>query len=203
MAQSDVVAPGRVQQRPRERMSVINLVNLLLRDTYHRVTVLRMPGIDEPDPELFVVTRVDWRDPSRPLLPQLPRVLSLLEALRGTQSVPHEVYLDSNDGIAVYIPTSVRLSDIPAGARDAVRFLMATVEKSVVFVVSTMREVEQYFWTAARQKGFSPEIVERIGSRDPEFYRPSQVARFHSLMRSYFSIRFRIHTAESCIRLEA
>jgi hypothetical protein len=41
--------------------SMINLVNLLLRETSHRVTVLER--CDGPDPQIFVVTRVVWRDP--------------------------------------------------------------------------------------------------------------------------------------------
>jgi len=43
------------------RSSMINLVNLLLRETSHRITVLER--VDGPDPEIYVVTRVNWRDP--------------------------------------------------------------------------------------------------------------------------------------------
>jgi len=65
------------------RSSMINLVNLLLRETSHRITVLERT--DGPDPQIFVVTRVTWRDPdiNKPVLSQLPRILSLLETLRS------------------------------------------------------------------------------------------------------------------------
>ncbi len=67
------------------RSSMINLVNLLLRETSHRITVLER--VDGPDPEIYVVTRVNWRDPdiNKPILSQLPRILSLLETLRGNK----------------------------------------------------------------------------------------------------------------------
>ena len=81
--------------------STINLVNLLMRNTNRRVTVLQVGGKVDPDPEVYVVIRVDWRDKdlNRPILPQLPRVLSMLETLRGSRGVPKEVYLDSTDGV--------------------------------------------------------------------------------------------------------
>lgn len=186
-----------------KRGSLLNLVNLLLRESAHRVTTLEMRGYKEPDPELYVVTRVDWRDPERPTLGQLPRVLSLLETLRGTRSVPREVYLDSTEGVAVYIPTGIKISNIPPKPKEAVEFVTDLIENSLNFILSTMQEVEEYFWLAAKKKGFSPEIVDKIETKDPNFYRPAHIIRFHELMRSYFSIRFRIHTAESCLRVEA
>ena len=56
------------------RSSMINLVNLLLRETNHRITVLERG--DGPDPQLYVVTRVSWRDSdaTKPVLPQLPGI---------------------------------------------------------------------------------------------------------------------------------
>ena len=185
------------------RGSLLNLVNLLLRESAHRITTLEMKGYRDPDPELYVVTRVDWRDPTRPVLGQLPRVLSLLETLRGTRGVPREVYLDSTEGIAVYIPTSVRTSQIPSNPKVAVSFVTDLMERCLTFIMSTMKEVEDYFWAAAKKKGYSLEIVDKIARRDPAFYKPEHVQRFHELMGGYFSLRFRIHTAESCLRVEA
>ena len=95
------------------RSSMINLVNLLLRETSHRITVLERT--DGPDPQIYVVTRVNWRDAdvTKPVLPQLPRILSLLETLRGSKGVPREVYLDSTEGIAVYLPSGMKVSELP------------------------------------------------------------------------------------------
>ncbi|MCK5389717.1 MAG: hypothetical protein KAJ36_04465, partial [Candidatus Thorarchaeota archaeon] len=104
MASSDNVSDSMwIQKTPPNvpRSSMINLVNLLLRETDHRITVLERT--DGPDPEIYVVTRVNWRDPdiNKPILSQLPRILSLLETLRGSKGVPREVYLESTEGIAV------------------------------------------------------------------------------------------------------
>lgn len=182
--------------------STINLVNLLLRETSHRLTYLDKCG--GPDPELFVVTRVEWRDPDPelPILPQLPRVLSLLEALRGTQGVPHEVYLNSTEGIAVYLPTGMRLSEIGDGAKEAVRYLLGLIDSTVEHLYSTLREVETYFWKAAKQRGYSPRIVEKIARGDPYYDSLAHRRRFHEILRGYFSIRFRVHRSESCLHVE-
>ena len=49
------------------RSSMINLVNLLLRETVHRITVLeRARG---PDPELYVITRVEKSGPRETITP--------------------------------------------------------------------------------------------------------------------------------------
>jgi hypothetical protein len=200
-AKSDVWIPRTSSGMKRE--SILNLVNLLLRESAHRVTTIEMRGYKEPDPELYVVTRIDWRDHERPILGQLPRILSLLETLRGTMSVPREIFLDSNEGVAVYIPTGVRISQIPEQPKDAVSFITTLIEDSLNFILSTMEEVEEYFWRAAKKKGFSLEIVDKIGSNDPQFYKFEHIVRFHEIMASYFSIRFRIHTSESCLRVEA
>jgi len=182
--------------------SMINLVNLLLRETSHRVTVLER--CDGPDPQIYVVTRVAWRDPdlNKPILPQLPRILSLLETLRGTKGVPREVYLDSIEGIAVYLPTSMKVSELPKDSKKTVRLLMSAVEESLEHLYSTMREVETWFWKAARQKGFSPEIVEKMGNKEAHYDSPELMWRYQRLLRKYFSLRFTIHRSESCLRVE-
>ena len=183
--------------------SVINLVNLLMRDTSHRVTVLgKCAGTD---PEIFVVTRADWRnaDLKRPVLPQLPRLLSLLETLRGTKGVPHEIHLESREGIAIYLPTGVRVSQLPDKPKEAVQFLTGLIESSVSHMYSTRREVEAWFWKIARQKGFSPEIVERMANEEVGYSSSTVTWQFHQLLRKYFSLRFRIHTSESSLHLEA
>lgn len=183
------------------RASVINLANLLQRNTPNRLTIVST-AIPELDPELYVVTKAEWRDVSKPLLLQLPRLLSLLEALRGTQGVPTEVYLDSNDGIAVYLPTGVYVSDIPIEPKVAIKHLQDVIDETLDFYFTTVNEVESHFWVLARREGFSPLIVEKIGKGIEGFKSRSTLNRFHSLMRRYFSIKFRIHTSESCLRVE-
>lgn len=182
--------------------SMLNLVNLLLRETSHRVTVLERT--DGPNPEIFVVTRVAWRDPdpNKPILSQLPRILSLLETLRGSKGVPREVYLDSTEGIAVYLPSGMRVSELPNDPKKTVRLLMSTVEDSLDHLYSTMNEVETWFWRAARQKGFSPDIVEKMGNNEQHYDSQELMWRFHRILRKYFSIRFTIHRSESCLRVE-
>lgn len=183
--------------------SVINLVNLLMRETSHRVTILE--NCAGPDPEIFVVTRVEWRNPdlSKPSLPQLPKVLSLLETLRGTKGVPHEIHLDSTEGIAVYLPTGIRVSQLPEKPKPAVQLLMDLIEQSLNHMYSTMREVEEWFWRIARQKGFSPEIVEKMANKEVGYRSPSVMWQFQEILRKYFSLRFRIHRSEACLHLEA
>jgi len=182
--------------------SMINLVNLLLRETSHRVTVLER--CDGPDPQIYVVTRVEWRDHdlSKPVLPQLPRILSLLETLRGSKGVPREVYLDSTEGIAVYLPSGMKVSELSTDSKKTVRLLMSTVEDSLEHLYSTMREVETWFWKAARQKGFSPEIVEKMGNKEAHYDSAELMWRFQRLLRKYFSLRFTIYRSESCLRVE-
>jgi hypothetical protein len=184
------------------RSSMINLVNLLLRETSHRVTVLER--CDGPDPQIYVVTRVEWRDPdiNKPFLPQLPRILSLLETLRGSKGVPREVYLDSTEGIAVYLPSGLKVSELPNDSKKTVQLLMSIVEDSLEHMYSTMNEVEHWFWKAARQKGFSPEIVEKMGNKEPHFGSNELMWRFQRLLRKYFSLRFTIYRSESCLRVE-
>lgn len=182
--------------------SMINLVNLLLRESAHRITVLeRARG---PDPELYVVTRVDWRNPDleKPVLPQLPKILSLLETLRGTKGVPREVKLDSTEGVAVYLPTGITVSKLPPDPKKAVKELMSIIEDSLAHLLSTMREVEKWFWKAARQRGFSPAIVERMARKETGFSSPELLMRFQRVLHKYFSLKFRIHRAEARLRVE-
>ena len=179
----------------------ISLVNLILRHTPTRITVIQVAE-QEPDPELFVLTTVNWRDMTRPILPQLPRILSFLETMRGTRGVPSKVYLDSDEGLQLYIPTGTRASEIPPTAREAVQTLRDLIESTCEFVFSTAREVEDTFWNIAMKRGFSPEIVERMAVNAKGFESSANVQRFQDLLQRYFSIRFRIHTAESMLQLE-
>ncbi|MHA1135886.1 MAG: hypothetical protein ACTSSE_05310 [Candidatus Thorarchaeota archaeon] len=182
--------------------SMINLVNLLIRETNHRITVLERT--DGPDPQIYVVTRVNWRDSNvtKPILPQLPRILSLLETLRGSKGVPREVYLDSIEGIAVYLPTGMKISELPEDPKKTVKLLMSIVEDSLEHLFSTMTEVESWFWKAARQKGFSPEIVEKMGNKDPHFDSKELMWRYQRILRKYFSLRFTIVRSEDILRVE-
>ena len=184
------------------RSSMINLVNLLLRETSHRITVLERT--DGPDPEIYVVTRVNWRssDVTKPVLPQLPRILSLLETLRGSKGVPREVYLDSTEGIAVYLPTGMQVSELPDEPKKTVQLLMTIVEDSLEHLFSTMTEVEVWFWKAARKKGFSPEIVEKMGNKEPHFDSKELMWRYQRILRKYFSLRFTIVRSEDLLRVE-
>ncbi|MHA1863836.1 MAG: hypothetical protein ACTSWA_08710 [Candidatus Thorarchaeota archaeon] len=184
------------------RSSMINLVNLLLRETSHRITVLERT--DGPDPQIYVVTRVTWRDPeiSKPVLSQLPRILSLLETLRGNKGVPREVYLDSTEGIAVYLPSGMKVSELPDDPKKTVRLLMTIVEDSLEHLFSTMTEVEAWFWKVARKKGFSPEIVEKMGNKEPHFNSTELMWRYQRILRKYFSLRFTIHRSEDLLRVE-
>lgn len=184
------------------RSSMINLVNLLLRETSHRITVLER--VDGPDPEIYVVTRVNWRDPdiNKPILSQLPRILSLLETLRGNKGVPREVYLDSTEGIAVYLPTGMKVSELPDDPKKTVQLLMTIIEDSLEHLFSTMTEVEVWFWKAARQKGFSPEIVEKMGNKEPHFDSSELMWRYQRILRKYFSLRFTIYRSEDLLRVE-
>ncbi|MFW9806220.1 MAG: hypothetical protein ACFFFK_05775 [Candidatus Thorarchaeota archaeon] len=182
--------------------SMINLVNLLLRETAHRITILqRARG---PDPELYVVTRVDWRSPDKdtPILPQLPKILSLLETLRGTKGVPREVKLESTEGVAVYLPTGIRVSQLPQDPKKSVNMMMTVIEESLAHLLSTMREVEKWFWKAARQRGFSPAIVERMVRKESGYGQPELMMRFQQLLHKYFSLKFRIYHAEAALRVE-
>lgn len=183
------------------RASVINLANLLQRNSPNRLAIVST-ALPEMDPELYVVTKTEWKNPQEPILLQLPRLLSNLEALRGTRGVPSEVYLDSNDGMALYLPTGIYISDIPMDPKNAVMFLQAIIEDTITFYRSTVEDVESHFWRFARREGFSKAIVEKISKKEDGFRSRATLSRFHSIMREYFSIKFRIHTSESCLRVE-
>jgi hypothetical protein len=182
--------------------TIINLANLLLRDTSHRITILQKERTKNP--ELYVVTRIEWRDPNpkRPLLSQYPRLLSLLETMRGTDGVPTEIYLDSMDGLAVFFPTGVRLSNLPEDSKECIQFLMVLVEYTVTDRLQTMREVEKWFWRSARRMGFSPTIVERMARGEPYYDSIVHLKRYNDLLHRYFSVRFIISRNEPLMRLE-
>jgi hypothetical protein len=182
----------------------LNLVNLMLRQMSHRITTTRIDSKLEDDPELFVVTRIDWkdRDRSRPILPQLPRILSILETLRGTGGIPSEIYLDSSEGIATYLPTGVRVSGIPKSPKKVVSFFIALVENTLNHNLSIINEVRKWFWKVARRRGFSPKILERMAWGELHYDSSTLLQKFHALLREYFSIRFTIQRTESCLRVE-
>ncbi len=185
-------------------ISLVNLVNLQLRGMDHKITVLDIDAEKELDPEFHVVTKIEWRDRdiSKPILPQLPRILSLLETLRSSRGVPREIYLDSFEGVPVYLPMGLRVSDMPESPSEAVDLLIKRLVSTLVHHLSTMQEIETWFWNAARRKGFGEAIVERMGRKEKFYDSQALLLRFYNLLYSYFSIRFRIHRAESCIRLE-
>ncbi len=182
----------------------LNLVNLQNREDIGRLGFLELPGINDPDPDIFVITRVDWRDvnPEYPILPRLPRLLSILETLNGTKDVPKEVYLDSLEGISVYLRSGTRMSDIPNDVMESISFLNDIIHETKTFFEETAREVEEFFWKVSRKKGFSRDIVDRIAQKEKGFDTEAIESQFYSVMRSYFSVRFRIHQSESCLRAE-
>jgi hypothetical protein len=65
-----------------------------------------------------------------------------------------------------------------------------------------MSDVEFWFWKAARQKGFSPEIVEKMGKKEAHYDSIDLTCRFQRLLQKYFSLRFTLYRSESCLRLE-
>jgi hypothetical protein len=182
----------------------MRLVNLLLREADTKLTTLSMPGHQEPDPEIYVVTRIPWRDAAGndEVLPQLPRLLAILDTLRGNRGVPTEVFLDSTEGLAVYLPTEVHISDIPEKPRDAVKCLKSAMKDTKEHFFSTMYDVERYFWREARKRGYNRDTVERIARNERGFDSSAQRSTFHQMLRDYFSTRFTIHTAEWCLRVE-
>ncbi len=184
--------------------SSVAWVNLLLRKTTTQFKFVELGEID-PDPMLFIVTRINWRDIERPTLSQLPKVLSYLETMRGTKGVPDKVYLDSTEGLQMNIPSGTRASEIPSTSSEAVTYLKDLANDVIGFVMATSKEVEDTFWKIARKRGFSPEIVDKL-ERQVEGYdsaaRISNLQRFNEIMERYFSIRFRIHTAEKMLHLE-
>jgi len=196
LAISSRIVPAHVPNR-----EAIALINLLLRKEPTRLTVIQLGQID-PNPELFVVTRVDWRKPTLPLLVQLPTILSYLETMRGTRGVPERIHLEGGDGVELFIPTKIRAIQIPRMPREAYEFLSNLVNDTVSFIHNTAREVEETFWSIARKRGFSPEIVAKIEESTPGFSSPEYRDRFTTILEAYFSTRFRIHSAEAVIHVE-
>ena len=196
MAVTSRIVPAHVPNR-----EAIALVNLLFRKEPTKLTIIQLGQID-PNPELFVVTRVDWRKPNLPLLAQLPTILSYLETMRGTRGVPERIHLEGGDGIELFIPTRVRASQIPSRPREAYEFLSSLVEDTVSFIHRTAHEVEETFWSIAKRRGFSPEIVTKIEDSLPGFSSPEYRHRFTRILETYFSTRFRIHTAEAVLHVE-
>lgn len=196
MAVTSRIVPAHVPNR-----EAIALVNLLLRKEPTKLTIIQLGQID-PNPELFVVTRVDWRKANLPLLAQLPTILSYLDTMRGTKGVPERIHLEGGDGVELFIPTKVRASQIPSGPREAYEFLSRLVKDTVLFIHRTASEVEETFWSIARKRGFSPEIVAKIEESAPGFSLPEYRYRFSKILETYFSTRFTIHTAEAVLHVE-
>jgi hypothetical protein len=65
-----------------------------------------------------------------------------------------------------------------------------------------MKEVEKWFWKAARQKGFSPKIVERMARDEPGYSSRELMMRFQRILHKFFSLKFRIYQAEERLRVE-
>ena len=79
---------------------------------------------------------------------------------------------------------------------------MSLIEDSLTHLLSTMREVEKWFWRAARQRGFSPDIVEKMARKEIGFNSPELMMRFQRMLHKYFSLKFRIFRAEARLRVE-
>ncbi len=183
--------------------AAINLANLLLRNTNRRVTTVQVSKHVEADPEVYVITRVDWADKSnsKALFVRLPSLLSVLETLRGSRSVPERVDLESAS-LQIYIPTGLHLSELSGNRKRAVKHLIGLAKETVEIFTDTRDTVEEWFWKAARQRGFGPKIVERIAAREPGYYTPERAERFQNLLRRYFSVKFTIQHSQGCLRLE-
>ncbi|MBS3794758.1 MAG: hypothetical protein KGY80_07675 [Candidatus Thorarchaeota archaeon] len=184
--------------------AAINLANLLLRNSDRRVTTVQVSKHVEADPEVYVVTRVNWahKGSNEPLLVKLPSLLSVLETLRGSRSVPERVDLESEKGLVVYIPTALHISELSNNRKRAVKHLLGLAEETVAIFKDTKETVERWFWKAARQRGFGPKIVERIAAQEPGYYTPDRANRFQDLLRRYFSVKFTIHHSQGCLRVE-
>ena len=188
-----------------EQMTRLNLVNLINRKSGAKLAVVRMPG-DVPgiDYEIHVTTRLAWRyeERNRPTLPRMPKLLSIVESLRGTRGVPYEIDLESTDGVAVYIPTNKGLSSIPSTPLEAVSYLNSILDSTLSHFVATVEEVESYFWRIAKQHNFSEAIVEKMARREKGFDSHALVYQFERLLGSFFSVKFRVHRAESLLSWE-
>ncbi len=184
--------------------NLIRLVNFSRRNGKERLALIRLPGYVELDPEIYLITRVTWRseDFESPILPYLPRLLAIIESARGSNAVPTEVNLESLEGVMVHIPTGVRLSDIPEDRGRSISFLVRLMQDTAQFFYETVDEVVAYFWKAARQRGFSRRIVERMGRKEQGFTSPFQLKQFEELLHAYFSVKFMVQKSESKLRWE-
>ncbi|NWF94603.1 MAG: hypothetical protein HXY34_00500 [Candidatus Thorarchaeota archaeon] len=196
---------SRVYHNQVDALSKISLANLLLRGSDEQIDIVRMPT-DSPymDYELYVKTRVRWKDGTADgdVLPYMPRLLSIVETLRSSRGVPSEIRFDTDEGVAAYIPTQRHISDIPDHPREAAQYLRALVKDIMDDFYETVQDVEDYFWFAARQRGFSPEIVARMARKEPGYYSYDRIQRFERVMQSYFSVKFRVHRSESKLAWE-
>ncbi len=196
---------SRVPVSESDAQSRIRLANLLLRDSEGSIDIVKMAN-DSPnaDHELYVKARIHWRPEgsTEPILPLMPRLLAIIESLRGCQGVPSEIQLDSYEGVATYIPTGRTISSIPPSPRDAVLYLRSLIQSTLEEFKATVKEVEDHFWRIARQRGFSPEIVHRMVRNERGYDSPAFRQRFEQIMQSYFSVKFRVYRAESTLRWE-
>lgn len=91
---------------------------------------------------------------------------------------------------------------LPEDPKTAVKDLMSIIEESLEHLLTTMKEVEKWFWKAARQKGFSPKIVERMAREESGFNSRELMMRFQRILHKFFSLKFRIYKAEAKLRVE-
>ncbi len=180
---------------------LLSLTNLLMRNEPHRITTVTI-GEDSRDPPLYVTTSIQWRQDERGTYSQLPRLLSYLEVMRGTKGVPMKIPLNKGESMTLYIPTGKYTSDIPMDRKEALHYLRDLIRKATSFTHETAKEVENIFWDIARKRGFSPDIVDRIEKGSEGFSSSANLSRFMGLVERYFSIKFRIHSAESVLHVE-
>lgn len=181
--------------------NAISYMNLIMRNTSTQITVVQMGEID-PDPELFIVTSVKWREKERGLYSQLPRILSYLEVMRGTRGVPDKVYLDSMDGIRLYIPSGKLASEIPREPTPAIGFLRELSNNIIDFTEDTAREVLEAFWRIAKKRGFNEDIVDALEKKELGHGSSNSLERYAEIMQKFFSLSFRLCKAESTLHLE-
>ena len=192
--------------------SVLNLVNFYMKDMPHRVDVLQrgLETIDD-DPCIYVVTKIKWRDMNeeRPLLVQIPLLLSFLETLRGTNSVPTEIHLDTCDGFIAYLQTRKRISTLPKQLKECVKLLFSMTEYYVAKTYADAWDVYSWFWRATKRKGYNQRMIsdyisQMQQSTDAPHVRKAKnhIRRFNEIMNEYFSIRFKINRSDSMIMLE-
>jgi hypothetical protein len=185
---------------------MLNLANLILKDTVHRVGILQGKYKPiEPNPEIYIVTRIEWRshDTAEPIIPQLPRLLSFLETLRGTDSVPSEIHLDSTEGFSAYLPTGIRVSQLPDNDKECIRRLIELTEEKVTEIYSIADTVHTFFWKRAQNRNYGPDIIRNLASgKYPERHTQTHLEWFREIMNEYFSIHFKIEENDTIVRVE-